>query len=227
MSQRCRSTELFNSDSNSNSSSNPQAGSISQWILDLQGGRDRSIQPLLNRTFGRLVNLARRHLCALGHPRIDIDEEDVALSAFQSFCDGVLKGRFPQVDDRDDLWRVLLKLTARKAIDQARHHRRFKRGGGSVANETDLATGPGQEEVRLFETMVGRELTPEFAAMVADEYRRRISALGDATLQRIAERKLACYTNGEIAGELGVSLRTVTLRLEMIRKRWSEEGGTR
>ena len=56
--------------------------------------------------------------------------------------------------------------------------------------------------------------------MVAEEYVRRLDELGDETLKRIAELKLACYGNDEIRERLGCSLRTVTLRLELIRKLW-------
>jgi hypothetical protein len=56
--------------------------------------------------------------------------------------------------------------------------------------------------------------------MVAEEFRLRLDALGDDTLRRIAELKLACYTNDEIRQQLGCSLRTVTLKLELIRKIW-------
>lgn len=45
--------------------------------------------------------------------------------------------------------------------------------------------------------------------------------LEDQTLRRIAELKLACYTNEEIRQQLGCSLRGVTLKLELIRKKWS------
>ena len=44
--------------------------------------------------------------------------------------------------------------------------------------------------------------------------------MGDDKLRRIAELKLACDSNEEIRQQLGCSLRTVTLRLELIRKKW-------
>ena len=68
--------------------------------------------------------------------------------------------------------------------------------------------------------IIGSEPSPEFAAMVAEDYLRRLDELGDEKLRRIAELKLACYSNEEIRQQLGCSLRTVTLRLELIRKKW-------
>jgi len=38
----------------------------------------------------------------------------VALGVFDSFCRGAEQGRFPKLDDRHDLWRLLVLLTAGK-----------------------------------------------------------------------------------------------------------------
>jgi hypothetical protein len=67
------------------------------------------------------------------------DEEDVALSAFDSFCRGAEKGRFPRLQDCDDLWQLLFMITTRKAADLVEHERRQKRGGGLVLDEAMLA----------------------------------------------------------------------------------------
>jgi hypothetical protein len=73
---------------------------------------------LWERYFRRLVGLAR--------PRLDntarraADEQDVALSALASVFRGVEEGRFPQLGDRDDLWRLLVTVTVRKAAWQPR-----------------------------------------------------------------------------------------------------------
>jgi hypothetical protein len=87
--------------------------------------------------------------------------------------------------------------------------------------ESDLIAADS-EESRL-DQIIGSEPSPEFAAMVAEEYLRRLDALGDETLRRIAELKLACYTNQEIRQQLGCSLRSVTLKLELIRKTWKKD----
>jgi DNA-directed RNA polymerase specialized sigma24 family protein len=201
-------------------------GSVTHWLGDLKAGDERALQPLWDRYFGQLVERARANLCALRSPTAVSDEEDVALSAFQSFCEGMRHGRFPRLDDRDDLWRLLVHLTACKALDRHRRECRQKRGGGAVRRESDLIAPTGDASRRFLDELIGSEPTPEFAAMVAEEYRRRIETLAQPALRLIAERKLACLTNQEIAGELGVSLRTVTLKLELIRKRWKGDGGS-
>src|SRR4051794_6018164 len=102
-------------------------GSVSLWIDDLKGGGAEATRRVGARFYGGLVRLARAKLRAV--PRVAADEEDVALSAFDSFCAGVQGGRFPRLDDRDDLWRVLVTIAARKAGHQVRDQFREKRGG--------------------------------------------------------------------------------------------------
>ena len=51
-----------------------------------------------------LTEPEREHLYTLMSEGRLADEEDVALSAFDSFCRGAEQGRFPRLDDRDDLW---------------------------------------------------------------------------------------------------------------------------
>ena len=146
------------------------------------------------------------------------DEEDLALSAFQSLYQGICDGRFPRLDDRDDLWRLLVHLTACKAVDRLGPRMTEARGRqGRQPDRHDRGRSRSATRKPL-DRIIGSEPSPEFAAMVAEDYRRRLDELGDETLRRIAELKLACYSNEEIRQQLGCSLRTVTLRLELIRR---------
>jgi hypothetical protein len=69
------------------------AGSVSQWLELLKGGDQAAAQPLWERYFHRLVSLARAQL--RGAPAQMVDEEDVAISAFASFCLEAEKGKYP------------------------------------------------------------------------------------------------------------------------------------
>jgi DNA-directed RNA polymerase specialized sigma24 family protein len=198
-------------------------GSVTRWLGDLKGGTRGAAQPLWDRYFQRLVVLARARLRALHASTADADEEDAALSAFDSFCAGAEQGRFPQLSDRDNLWRLLVTITGRKALDQAERQRRQKRGGGRLRNEADLGGGPGGGPAMTLERLVGEEPTPEFAALVAEEYRHRLAALENETLRQVATWKLEGYTNEEIAAHLGCALRTVANKLKLIRLKWERE----
>src|SRR4029450_6500481 len=136
-----------------------------------------------------LVTLASRKLRAA--PRRAADEEDVALSAFDSFCRGVEKDRFPQLNDRLDLWQLLVLLTARKASDLAQHERRQKRGGGAVLDEAALPSpADSSYQEAALDGIEGREPTPAFAAQVAEECRRLLDRLDSAELRDVALRKV-------------------------------------
>src|SRR4051794_14182513 len=96
------------------SAETPDQGSVTLWVDGLKGGAaNAAAQPLWERYFDRLVHLARAGLRR--NARGPADEEDVALSAFDSFCRGAAEGRFPRLEGRDDLWRLLVTITARKA----------------------------------------------------------------------------------------------------------------
>ena len=198
-----------------------QEGSITEWIGGLKAGDEEAAQRVWERYFDRLVQLARDRLRAARRAGADQDGEDVALSALNSVCLGAAGGRFPRLADRNGLWVLLVVIAARKAINSARDQRRRKRGGGRVLAETDLADVGADGEAPLAR-VVGREPTPELAALVAESLQARLEGLDDV-LRRIALLRLEGYTNGEIAARLGCTERTVIRKIEVIRRHWSEE----
>jgi RNA polymerase sigma factor (sigma-70 family) len=197
-----------------------QAGSVTRFLSGLKAGEADAVRALWERYFADLVRLARAHL--RGAPRAAADEEDAALSAFDSLCRGAGRGRFPQLDDRADLWRVLVMITARKAADMVQHERRLKRGGGHVRTEADLAV-VALESGGIAQAPA-HEPSPELAALMAEECRRLFDMLTDESLRRVAGLRLDGYTDREIAERLGCGLSTVERRLRTIRAVWSREG---
>jgi DNA-directed RNA polymerase specialized sigma24 family protein len=193
--------------------------SVTRWIEGLKSGDADDIERLWNRYFRRLIRLAGAKLP--GHCRRAFDEEDVALSAFQSFCERASRGQFQRLSDRGDLWRLLTVLTVRKAIMTMRHHTRQKRGGGQVGGESHLAPRDDREMNSLSE-FLSREPTPEDAAQFSDACDNLFGRLEEPTLKTIALRKLHGYTNEEIARELGVTSRTVDRKIRLIRAVWEE-----
>jgi DNA-directed RNA polymerase specialized sigma24 family protein len=199
-------------------------GSVTRLIGALVGeDTDAAAEQLWQRYFDQLVRLARARLRVA--PRGVGDEEDVALSAFDSFFRGAAQGRFPRLSDRGDLWRLLVTITARKAVDHVQSQRCQRRGGGRVVDEARVdALEP--EMGRWLEQVVGREPTPDFVAQVVDECRRLLEDLGDEGLRTVALLRMEGYTNDEIAERLGCGLRSVERKLERIRKRWGAGGPT-
>jgi RNA polymerase sigma factor (sigma-70 family) len=180
-------------------------GSVTNWLLQLKAGKQEAAHPLWERYFHQMVGLARSQLRA--NPRRVADEEDVAVSAFAKFCQAAQGGRFPQLNDRKDLWALLLLLTAQKAVDALRKEKAQKRPP-APQGEADL------------DRIIGREPTPEFAAQVADECRRLLESLPDDDLRAVALGKMEGYTSAEIAARLGCVERTVERQLGVIRRLW-------
>lgn len=196
-------------------SSSSADGSPTQWVEQLRCGHDVAAQKLWQEYFQQLVRLARMRMQAT--PRRVADEEDVALSAFHSFCRGIENGRFPQIANRDDLWRLLVTITLNKVCHAARDAGRKKRGGGWKL--MDLADKDGVP----LEQLVGREPTPEFAAQIAEQIEHLLGRLNDPTLVRVAVWKMEGYTQGEIAGLLNVAERTIERKVRLIRAVWEAE----
>jgi hypothetical protein len=187
------------------------------WVWGLERRNPEAAQRLWERYFTKMVRLAGEKLPP--RARRAFDEEDVALSAFKSFCAGVEQGRFPRLADRDDLWRLLVVMTARKADAYKRQQMRQKRGGGKVLGESDWLAGPAVE-MGGFDALIGSEPTPAFALQVAEEYRLRLERLAHETLRRIAVLKMEGYTVDEVAARVGLARRAVESGLQQIRAAW-------
>ncbi len=193
---------------------------ISQWIVRLQQGDDRAAGVIWQEYFDKIVRLARRRLG--GMPRRAVDEEDVALSAMNSLFRGAEAGRFPRLEDRDDLWKLLVTITARKAMKQQRRHFASKRGGGLVQGESVLRpSSPQEDRLGGIDQVLGREPTPELAEMLSEACQQMLNGLDDELLKQIANLKLEGYSTAEIAQQLRCSKRTVERKLERVREKWS------
>jgi DNA-directed RNA polymerase specialized sigma24 family protein len=192
----------------------PSDGSVTRWIDQLQVGDAVAVRQLWQRYFHRLVGLARKKLADA--PRGMADEEDVALSAFDSFCRQAEQGRFPDLADRDGLWRLLVVMTARKAGHLRRDEARLKRGGGRVTED-------GETSDRRLEEILSREPDPAMAALAADEHRRLMEALGDDELRRVAQRRMEGDSVEEIAEKMGYAARSIKRKLQLIRETWERE----
>jgi DNA-directed RNA polymerase specialized sigma24 family protein len=193
----------------------PTPGSVTALVERLKAGDHEAAQLLWQRYYPRLVGLARKRLQAV--PRRVADEEDAALSAFDSFCRWAQQGRFPELKDRDGLWALLVVLTARKAADLVKHLHRDKRGGGKVHGDSALRPA-GDSSAGGLDALEGDEPTPEEAAILAEEVEGLLGRLREPALRQVAVWKLEGYTNVEIAERQGCSLPTVERRLAIIRR---------
>jgi DNA-directed RNA polymerase specialized sigma24 family protein len=178
---------------------------VSQWLFQLKRGNDQAVEELWDRYQSRQMGLARKLLGDA--PRGAADEEDVALSAFNSFCVRAADGKFPQLEDRDDLWKILATITVRKASRLARRERRRKAADAGPPMDDFSDDCP----------------SPELAAISKQEMRRLFDLLDDDLLRLVAYCKLEGETNSQIAEAIGKSIPTVERKLRTIRQLWSAE----
>jgi DNA-directed RNA polymerase specialized sigma24 family protein len=195
-------------------------GSVTQWIGQLKAGDPAAARKLWENYFQKLVVLARKRL--KDTPRGVADEEDIALSALDSLCRGAERRQFRQLLDRDDLWQLLIVITARKVIDLKRREQRESRAVPKVAGRGLGDSQSSAEEGWGLEQIISQEPTPEFATQMAEECQRLLDVLGDETLRSVAIWKMEGHSNEEIAGLLGVVTRTVERKLRVIRGLWEK-----
>ncbi len=204
-----------------NSESSISEHSISRYIDGLRDGDEQAAQKVWERFFERLMALANQKLKA--SPRKAMDEEDVVQQAFAEFFVQVRQGRFPKLDDRNDLWQILAMLVDRRAKDQIKRQNTQKAGGGRVRTESvflvpDASAGdPGI--ARVEDLLPSPELAAEFIEIM-DE---RMAALHNGEHRQIALFKMQGYTNREIADLLRSSERTIERCLQKIRAAWNLE----
>jgi RNA polymerase sigma factor (sigma-70 family) len=196
-------------------------GSVTRWIDELKAGDEQAAQKIWERYYERLVRICRIKLAQ--HSRRAADEEDVALNAFNSLYRAIQAGRYPQLADRTDLWRLLVTIAARKALSQIESDRRQKRGQARVRGESAFDSPSPTSGARGIEQVVGDAPSPDLASLIAEQYESLLAVLDNENLRLMARKKLEGWTNEEIAAQLGCSLRTVERRLQMVRSAWSQQ----
>ncbi|MCA9186357.1 MAG: ECF-type sigma factor [Pirellulaceae bacterium] len=196
--------------------------SVSVWLARLKSGEVAAAQPIWQRYLEDLVRLARKKLGTM--PRRVVDEEDVVAVAFDGFLRGVEQGKFAKLDDRQDLWQVLLMLVERRAVSVRRHEFAQKRGGGKVRGES-IFENQRKDSLQPFglAQCPDREVLPDEAAELTDHLRELLDELAEPLQRQIALGKLEGKTNRELKDELGVSLRTIERKLAIVRLKWGGE----
>jgi RNA polymerase sigma factor (sigma-70 family) len=195
-------------------------GSVTRLIYDLRSNdpavRDLAARLIWQRYFHSLLELARSNLDRRVRRRTD--EEDVAQSMFKSFCLRQQRGEF-DLSDRDELWRLLVTITLRKARNAANAHRRKKR---DIAREQTAAKGDRPTSPHwMLEEMDAAEPTPEEAMVLNEALEQRLQALANPELRQISLWRLEGYTNREIAERFECTERAIERKLGRIRSVWT------
>lgn len=191
---------------------------VTGWVKSLESGDSDAAADLWQYCFPRLLQYSRKKLP--DHLRRVLDEEDVALSAFKSFCLGAAKGSLGDIKGRDELWRLLYCISGRKAQGYVRHQTRKKRGGGKVSGESIFKTDRDSEKQDGLDQIADPSASPAMMAQVANDCERLFDMLDDEMLQTIALLRIEGYSVDEISRRVGCAKRSVERRLSLIRTIW-------
>ncbi|MDR1141757.1 MAG: LuxR C-terminal-related transcriptional regulator [Planctomycetaceae bacterium] len=187
------------------------------WLTALHRGEEKAVEILWQEYFTKIVRLAKRRmgglrLCAA-------DEEDIAVSAMNSFC-RMAKNRDNPLNDSTELWKLLATIVRRKINKERQRQYAGKRqeyalAGESVFGGTESPDGnlsPGIQQV------ADTESSPYLAIELAETL-EKIMSLPHA--DPIVQYRLDGMSNTEIAKQLGCSTRTVQRSIEKIQTEWN------
>ncbi len=216
----------------------PEKSDITDLMQQLRAGDEDASLLLWQRYADRIAEVARR---AMQHSSSRVtDEEDIAIISFKSLLAGIRSGRFPEIDHREQLWRLMMIITTRKAAAALERDRRQKRGSGAVRGDSAVdmqTTRRDPESVRDdselvkaradsdlpegFDRLEATSTTPDIAALMADEAESLMQQLPDDISRQLVCLKLDGHTHEEIAEKLNCNVRTVERRLKQVRDVWS------
>ncbi len=180
--------------------------SVSNWLTRLSDGDERAIEIAFDRYFDKLKRLATSKMTGLNQAQRS--GEDVALSAFRSFCSGVKKGCLV-VEKENDLWARLFLVVTRKVCAERRRQRADKRGGDSIQVD-HIQFGENGEEEDLLANVAGKEPSPELASEIASQAEEMLRLFGNNPKRRqILELRLLGWNDAEIAKKMSLTTRTI------------------
>ena len=178
--------------------------------VDSEVSEEVTASEMFERFTFKLIGLARRHLDARLHHKIE--PEDVVQSAYKSFFlrygEGALSNQGWQ-----GLWGLLTCITLRKCVERVRYYRAERR---DVYREA--APLQAREGAEPWLDAVSREPTPEQAAVLAETVEQVLRGL-TADERAIFELSLQGYSTSEISEHLGRAERSVRRLRERVRKR--------
>ena len=167
-------------------------------------GDSNAVAEVLDALSPRLMALAERVVR-------NQEGNDAVQSAMRTYLRRVQLGQFSEVQDVQELYRLLATITCRKALKQLRRE-------GKVVPEAKLQAGTGDESAVGMETLAEVMPSQEFD-MICDEW---LGALDDDSLRNVVLLALHGNSQKEIAEQLGCTTRNVRFKMTRIRQIWEK-----
>ena len=187
---------------------------ITVWLKRMDDEPNEAQRAIWEAFHARVTSYVQKKLASV--PKRVADEDDLASSAMVSLFKVLQSKKYPGLNDTSGLWRMLLKIAARKVSGHIDRETAARRGGGKVRGES-VFTKPGCDI-----NSVPCEPSSLFCEALMKELLEKIRHIGDERTELIVTRKLAGYSsNREIAHELKCAERTVERKLELVRDSWT------
>lgn len=147
------------------------------------------------------------------------DESGIALSAFHSFIENARNGKFPNLVDQDEMWRLVKRIAIRKTSDVRKNLLAQKRGGGTIVfGQSDFSDDSGLSQG--IHSASDRHGEPSEPVEVADLLNTMLQRLPDARHRDVILLKLQGASVVTIAECLGTTTRTIQRILKKIEQSW-------
>jgi RNA polymerase sigma-70 factor (ECF subfamily) len=184
----------------------PEADPSPELIRRIRDGDAGGADELFAQYARRLTRVAEVHLSRRLSGRLN--GEDVVQSVFRTFFRRSSEGEF-RIDGSAQLWRLLVKITLRKARAKGRHH---------TAAIRDVGTEALEDGDRWLAEAAAREPGPLEAALLTDQIESLLRGLPELSCH-VLDLRLQGHKSSEIASRLGVSRQTVYRTLGLLRDR--------
>lgn len=191
------------------------SNSVTQLLVQANGGDEAAAFEIWERYFTRLVALVAKRLPD-GVGRM-MGPEDIASTALDCLLRGAKEGRFRKLHNRDDLWQILVMIAVRRTCTVIRDDGRHAGGESKL-----LSSSTDSDNFRKgIVNRIDRSPTPDSLVVLQDTFDQLNQEL-DAQQQAIVRHRLAGHTNDEIAEKLGVVTRTIERKMKLIRTTWAK-----
>ena len=188
-------------------------GSVSHWLRDIKAGDDNAVDAIWQRYYERVVHFAIRKMKI--NPDQAVDGEDIAQLALHRFCLNVTSGRYPNLDDREQLWDLLAVFTLNRIRKHLRACNTIKRSG-TVVSFLKFPRAQALIDLRA----------PEAPTIMKDMVKYWLDRLDEedptGELRQIAVWSMEEISGSEIARILKRRKSYVLQRIRLIRLLWEE-----
>jgi RNA polymerase sigma-70 factor (ECF subfamily) len=178
-----------------------------------RAGDEDAARQLFERYVSTLLALARKRISQRLAGRVDA--EDIVQSVFRTFFQRAREGQF-EIDEPDDLVKLLARITVHKTLRQIAYHKRAKRDAAAETGQSD----PEHDHLM---TVLAKGPTPEATITLVDQMDHFFNTLRPEDCL-ILKMRMEGFSNVEIAKSLDITDRKIRRLMERIRGQAEQEG---